>query len=61
MDSNNIYSQWLASQNGRCGQGKYDEKEMCKIGVLDRSVEEHYIIKLIYSIKLIYNNFQSFN
>ena len=34
MTSNNIYSQWIAP-------GKYGEKEMCKIGMLHRSVEEH--------------------
>ena len=41
MDSNNIYSQCIASQNGPCSQGKHGEKDMCKIGMLDRNVEEH--------------------
>ena len=42
MDSNNNYSQCIASQNGPSGQGKQGEKDMCKIGMLDRNVEEHY-------------------
>ena len=42
MDSNNIYSQCIASRNGQCGQGKQGEKDMCKIGMLDRNVEDHY-------------------
>ena len=55
MDSNNIFSRCIASQNGPCGQGKHGEKDMCKIGMLDRNVEEHY-----QNLKLIYTNFQSF-
>ena len=42
MDGNNIYSQCIASQNDPCGQGKHGEKDMSKIGILDRNVEEHY-------------------
>ena len=42
MDSNNIYSLCIASRMGLCGQGKHGEKDMCKIGMLDRKVEEHY-------------------
>ena len=42
MDSNNIYSLCIASRIGLCGQGKHGEKNMCKIGMLDRNVEEHY-------------------
>ena len=42
MDDNNIYSQCIASRNGPCGQGKHGEKDMCKIGMLDRNIEEHY-------------------
>ena len=46
MDSNNIYSQCIASRNGPCGQGKHGEKDMCKIGMLDRNVEEHQNLKI---------------
>ena len=42
MDSNNIYSQCIAFQNGPCGQGKHGEKDMCKIDMLNRNVEELY-------------------
>ena len=42
MDSNNIYSQYIASRNGPCDQLKHGEKNMCKIGMLDRNVEKYY-------------------
>ena len=42
MDSNNIYSQYIASRNGPCDQGKHGEKDMCKIGMLDRNIKKHY-------------------
>ena len=31
MDSNNIYSQWLASQNSPSGKGKYDKEKRVKL------------------------------
>ena len=42
MGSNNIYSLCIASWIGLCDQGRHGEKDMCKIGMLDRDVEEHY-------------------
>ena len=42
MDSNNIYSQCITSGNGPCGTGKHGEKGICKINMLNRSVEKHY-------------------
>ena len=46
MNSNNIYSQCIASQNGPCSQGKHGEKDMCKIRMLNRNVEEHQNLKI---------------
>ena len=35
-----------ASRNGPCGQGKHGEKDMCKIGMLGRNVEEYQNLKI---------------
>ena len=42
MDSSNIYSQCITSGTGPCGTVKHGENEICKIDMLNRSVEKHY-------------------
>ena len=46
MDSNNVYSQYIASRNGPCDQRKHGEKDMCKISMLDRNVEKHQNLQI---------------
>ena len=55
MDSSNIYSQCITSGNGPCGTVKHGEKEICKIDMLNRSVEKHQNHKInIQQLRFIY-------